>query len=385
MSMFQGFARVWTPVELSKRLRRRPLSRVVAGERIVLFRDAQGRAAALLDRCPHRGVALSLGGVTAEGQLECPFHGWRFDAAGQCTHVPFNPKARCEQLSATALPTRELAGLLWIYTAPGVDAPDEPVLDESLTSAEFVRFAQIKTWQAHWTRAMENMLDMPHLPFVHRTTIGSDLKKRMRPDSEMRTEWIPTEHGGQIRSTVDGLDGGALLEFVRPNRMALHIPIPGRRLRMHVACVPAEANQTRMVLITTRDFLRWLPTGPIDNWMNARIALQDQAIVESSQPPEVPPPGQERSVASDKPTLQFRKYYFETLRDSQVAAPGRLVSLGRRPASASVDASAIDAEREDGGIAGAASGLDSDGDLPKPGHEQVDRRDAVLAGASGRG
>jgi phenylpropionate dioxygenase-like ring-hydroxylating dioxygenase large terminal subunit len=40
------------------------------------FHDGVG---ALLDRCPHRGVALSLGTIT-DGCLACPFHGWRFGA-----------------------------------------------------------------------------------------------------------------------------------------------------------------------------------------------------------------------------------------------------------------------------------------------------------------
>jgi phenylpropionate dioxygenase-like ring-hydroxylating dioxygenase large terminal subunit len=336
--MFKGFAQVWTPVERSRRLRRRPLALTVAGERIVLFRDGKGQAAALIDRCPHRGVALSLGQVDQEGRIECPFHGWRFAGDGRCLHVPLNPKARCEQLSATALPVREIGGLIWIYTAPGAQAPCEPVLDESLGSSGFVRFVLIQHWKAHWTRAMENMLDMPHLPFVHRTTIGRDLRVRLRPDSEMRVEWEASEHGGVVHSTMDGLDGGGTLEFTRPNRMMLTIPIPGKRLRLHVACVPIRENETRMILITARDFLRWLPSGPIDNWMNARIALQDQAIVESSQPTEIPPPAQERSVASDKPTLQFRKYYFETLRESQAQLPQRLVSLGKTPPASALDA-----------------------------------------------
>lgn len=339
--MFEGFAQVWTPVELSRRLRRRPLPLVVAGERIVLFRDEGGRATALIDRCPHRGVALSLGRVD-RGHIECPFHGWRFAGDGRCTHVPLNPGARCDLLSAMALPTRELGGLIWIYTAPGTQAPCEPVVDESLQSSGFVRFITVQTWRAHWTRAMENMLDMPHLPFVHRTTIGRDLTRRLRPDSEMRTEWTPSEHGGQIRASMDGFDDGASLEFTRPNRMMLTIPIPGKRLRLHVACVPISDNETRMILITARDFLRWLPSGPIDNWMNARIALQDQAVVESSQPAEVPPPGQERSVASDKPTLQFRKYYFETLRGSGVPPAQRLITLGKEPASAATPAADLD-------------------------------------------
>jgi phenylpropionate dioxygenase-like ring-hydroxylating dioxygenase large terminal subunit len=54
---------------------------------LVLFRS-QGRAAALLDRCPHRNVPLSLGRVLADGRLECAYHGWQFDYEGVCRKIP---------------------------------------------------------------------------------------------------------------------------------------------------------------------------------------------------------------------------------------------------------------------------------------------------------
>src|SRR5215207_11581694 len=65
----------------------RPLARVIAGVPVVLFRS-QGRAAALVDRCPHRNVPLSLGRVLADGRLECAYHGWQFDCQGVCRKVP---------------------------------------------------------------------------------------------------------------------------------------------------------------------------------------------------------------------------------------------------------------------------------------------------------
>src|SRR5262245_31784146 len=64
-----------------------PISRSILGVPLVLFREQGGRAAALLDRCPHRNVPLSLGRV-AEGQLECAYHGWRFDGTGACRAIP---------------------------------------------------------------------------------------------------------------------------------------------------------------------------------------------------------------------------------------------------------------------------------------------------------
>jgi phenylpropionate dioxygenase-like ring-hydroxylating dioxygenase large terminal subunit len=292
---------------------------VVAGQRIVLFRGKEQEAAALIDRCPHRGVALSGGHVDAGGAIVCPFHGWRFTTTGNCAEVPLNPQAKCERLGATALPVRELGGLVWIYT--GLEGAGEPVLPEALADRRNVLTGLRVQWKAHWTRAMENMLDMPHLPYVHRTTIGAGLRRRMKPTSEMVVSWEPTENGGRITNTLDGESGGAGIEFIRPNAMVLHIMDPesagGRLWRLHVYCVPAGPNEVRVFIVQARNFLEHLPFGAaIFNFMNGRIALQDQPVVESSDPPEVPPPGDEKSVASDRGTLQFRKYYYDVLRPS---------------------------------------------------------------------
>ena len=128
---FDGFADVWTPVCLRRRIGRKPVRVVIANEPLVLFRDGRGGLGALLDRCPHRGVALSLGRVVADGTLECPFHGWRFDVAGANRAVPLNPEARCETLGAMAIPVREIGDLVWVYTHPkAMDVP-EPVVPES--------------------------------------------------------------------------------------------------------------------------------------------------------------------------------------------------------------------------------------------------------------
>src|SRR6185437_2971506 len=192
---FDGFADVWTPVLLKRKLARRPVRVVVAGEPIVLFRDNRGAVGALFDRCPHRGVALSLGKVLDDGTLECPFHGWRFDVAGANRHVPLNPEARCENLSATPLPVCEVGDLIWVHTRPDAQPPSPPVVPESLTDPRLARTYIERDWACHWTRAMENMLDSPHLPFVHRKTIGGFYRRRMTPASRMDIRWEDTDFG----------------------------------------------------------------------------------------------------------------------------------------------------------------------------------------------
>lgn len=315
-SVFKDFANVWSPVILASRLSTKPLPVRFAGENLVFFRDAQGVAHALLDRCPHRGVKLSLGEVTKEGCLRCPFHAWEFAGDGTATHIPLNPDAKKERLGATGLPTREIGGVLWVYTAPGAEAPNEPTVPDGLTMDGVARTFLEVDWNADWTRAMENMLDWPHLPFVHAGTIGRDLKKRVRAGARMDIVWEDRPWGAHTTSTIDGKPQEGALDFRAPNAMHLHIPTGKRTLGLMSACVPIDDASTRMLLITARDFLRARVFDRFFHWANHRVAVEDQAVVESSSPSEVPHAGDERSVRTDEPTLKFRKLYRDQLQHS---------------------------------------------------------------------
>ncbi len=311
--MFENFANVWTPVLETRRLGREPVQVELAGEGIVLFRGEGTRIGALIDRCPHRAVKLSLGRIGADGCLECPFHGWRFAPDGSNRHVPMNPDAKIELLGATPLPVRVLGDLVWVYTAPGRDAPVEPVPPDGLIAPGLARTYVTRLWDCHWTRAMENMLDSPHLPFVHRKTIGKPLVRRMSPQSRMDISWEDTPWGGRAVAQLDGV-GGGVLDFYRPNMMALTIPIPNRHFRIHALVVPAGPDKTRLTVVASRDFMRLGLFDPLFRTSSAKIADEDKAVLESSPPGEVPPAAQERSVQTDRATLQFRKYYYEDLR-----------------------------------------------------------------------
>lgn len=310
--MFDDFANIWTIVALSQELGRdAAMPLVVARERVVLFRNEAGTAAALIDRCPHRGVALSLGKVR-EGIIECPFHGWQFDSAGRNCHVPWNPDAKRENLGATVLPVREAGGLVWLYT--GFNPETEPAPSETLLETDVVLCSQSADWQVHWTRAMENMLDSPHLPFVHRKTIGRFTTSYL--PGRMNLEWNVTDYGAQIIGRIEGKETPSRLDYRYPNVMELFIDPPGKRFHMLAICLPTGENQTRLTIITMRNFARSKLLDPLFRRSNRKIALEDQAILESSQPSEVPNAAQEKSVRTDRPTLAFRKLYFERLKGS---------------------------------------------------------------------
>lgn len=314
--MFKGFANVWTPLIEAGAVGAKPMRVDLAGEGLVLFRGEGRRIGALVDRCPHRGVRLSLGQVGRDGCLECPFHGWRFAADGANRGVPLNPDAKLDQLAATPVPVRVVGDMVWVYTAPGHDAPSEPVAPEGLIRTDLRRTYVSRVWACHWTRATENMLDSPHLPFVHRRTIGKPLLRRMTPSSQMDVTWEDQPWGGRSSARLDGVDGGGVLEFFQPNMMALTIPIPNRHFRIHALVIPVSETQTRLVVATSRNFVKMGAMDFAFRKSSARIADEDKAVVESSPPGAVPRAGEERSVKTDRATLQFRKYYHDVLASS---------------------------------------------------------------------
>src|SRR5919197_3616893 len=117
----------------SRDLRRRTLAVTIQGVPIVLFRRADGRPGALEDRCPHRNAPLSAGRVR-HGELECGYHGWRFDDRGTCVAVPglaTPPEARATQ--AVAFPSREQDGYVWVYSSPGSEPRGAPFAFPHLT------------------------------------------------------------------------------------------------------------------------------------------------------------------------------------------------------------------------------------------------------------
>jgi phenylpropionate dioxygenase-like ring-hydroxylating dioxygenase large terminal subunit len=142
----------------------------------------------------------------------------------------------------------------------------------------------------------------------------------------MEVDWEPTDYGGRVLSRIADVRDMATLDFFKPNMMVLNIPMPGKVFRMHALCVPVDQKKVRMIVIGARTFATFSWLNPLFNWSNQRIVNEDQAVVESSDPVEVPPASHEVSVRTDKATLQFRKYYYETLKPS-TTPPKRQLSV----------------------------------------------------------
>jgi len=138
---------------------------------LVLFRDAAGTPHALVDRCPHRNVPLSLGRVLPDGTLQCGYHGWCFDGGGRCTAVPALDglaSAEPSPRDATARPVRERDGFVWVWgsatTPPSREPFALPQLGQGRNVGEVI-FQRDMECTVH--ASVENALDVPHTAFLH--------------------------------------------------------------------------------------------------------------------------------------------------------------------------------------------------------------------------
>jgi phenylpropionate dioxygenase-like ring-hydroxylating dioxygenase large terminal subunit len=167
----------WYPVAWSRELKPgRTLAVRFAGDPIVLVRPKDPAAAvfALADRCAHRQVPLSKGMV--EGcAIRCGYHGWAYNAAGDCTDVPYLGKDKLPN-GVRAYPCREVGGLILVF-------PGDPALAEAAAFPELGSVANpaYKTRRfgrvvgCHYSFMHENLMDMNH-QFLHRKQMG-----QMRP------------------------------------------------------------------------------------------------------------------------------------------------------------------------------------------------------------
>ena len=158
----QGLVQAWHPIAYRREVKDRPLAVRLMDRRLVLFAGENGLAL-LEDRCPHRGVPLSAGRVCA-GQIECPYHGWRFDHAGQCRKVAGS--ADPAGARATSLPVREYAGLVWT-TLSNDPAPFPELPGEVFDPVHDSFWWHLPPSRGSIGDAIENLLDPMHSYFLH--------------------------------------------------------------------------------------------------------------------------------------------------------------------------------------------------------------------------
>lgn len=184
----------WYIACTSRDLRRRPLQVRLLSRDLVLFRSADGTPAALENRCAHRGMPLAAGKVHGDS-LQCPYHGWRYDAAGKAVDIPAMPgfEACADRIGVPAYRCLERQGYVWVCpgSEPAAEQPPElPYWGES----GWTSFRLFNRFEAPVESCLENFLDCPHATFVHR-------------------HWFRAPTNREVGCRVRGLEDGAVAEY----------------------------------------------------------------------------------------------------------------------------------------------------------------------------
>ena len=168
--MGEVLRRHWHPIPGVDELDRHAIKAVrLLGEDLVLFKDLSGHYGLIDRHCAHRRADLSYGFVEATG-IPCNYHGWQFNAQGQCVAAPFedqvDPQCRLRQkVQLKAYPVQAKAGLLWAYLGP-LPAPGLPDWEPFHWQNGFVQavFAEVP---CNWLQTQENSIDPVHFEWMH--------------------------------------------------------------------------------------------------------------------------------------------------------------------------------------------------------------------------
>ena len=167
---------------------------------IVTFRDETGRCVALLDRCAHRNAPLSAGRVVG-GRVQCHYHGWQFDGAGECKAVPgLCGAAEHPARRVPSFACRESQGWVWVYSEPDVRPDSNPYVIPCADEPGYVTIREHIEMPGPLDAVAENALDVPHTAFVHAGLFRSNADR------------------SAIEVVVRSVDGGVEAEYVGEQR-----------------------------------------------------------------------------------------------------------------------------------------------------------------------
>lgn len=254
---------VWYAACLTKDLQKgKMVKRVVLGEPLVLYRTQTGEAKILRDICPHRGIPLSYGRLI-DDQIECPYHGWKFNCEGTCTEIPslvpdqdLDPK----KIKVRAYQSFERQGVVWVFMnekSSGKLAdiefkiPPVPQLQALPENAQ-PKVALNEMFSCHVDHAVIGLMDPAHGPFIHKSWMWRSKKSiltKMKKFAPVPFGFQMVRHSPSKNSKAYKILGGAPtteITFTLPSVRVEHIQVGKRNLYSFTLLTPVTENQTRI-------------------------------------------------------------------------------------------------------------------------------------------
>jgi phenylpropionate dioxygenase-like ring-hydroxylating dioxygenase large terminal subunit len=283
---------------------------------MVFFRSSKGVLACVTDRCAHRGASLAKGCVKKDN-IQCPFHGIEYDANGKCVHIPSEGRSSKKDYSRFNLKqwiVREIGGIVFLWYGDA-EPVGEPNVFDIITDPFFTYDHTEDTWDVDYSRVIENQLDVSHLPFVHRTTIGRGNKTLVNgpktvwiDDTTLQTSANNEKDIGQIPLTdEDSIIKTTNLNFKFPNMWLNHV---SDKIQILAFFIPVDDEHS---IIALRFYNKITGKRPIDKciaWLGSRanriIEQQDKRIVNTQIPKKTHLKMGEKLLLADKPIIDYR-------------------------------------------------------------------------------
>lgn len=378
------FRRYWIPAAVLEEIAEpggAPVRVGLLGEKLVAFRDPDGRAGLMKEHCPHRGASLAYG-RNEIGGLRCLYHGWKMGHDGQLLDLPAEPPGTKMRNAFTqrAYPVREAGGILWAYMGPADKEPPFPRFPwMDLPEGQLL---VVKMYQdCNYLQGLEGDLDPAHPNYLHKD-FDEEIARQSwtgagwQSISDLMSDGSPAIHVeetpqlmrvGAVRKTADpGMAYVRTTEWVAP--FYTHIATGPHESQLFKAWLPID-DETCFTFYIHHDsskrldvpaiYANWghqsaLPgyrtphtvdnmhlqdrqlmrTGNFSGVMGA--AIQDRAVQESMG--RIFDRTQEHLGTSDKAVVYYRRLILRTLQDMDEgkSLPGQAPDMDLRQRAASV-------------------------------------------------
>lgn len=309
----------WYGILESKEIKgSKPVGVTRLGEKLVLWRNANGTLNCISDQCCHRGAALHEGKIIHD-TVRCPFHGFAYDASGKVVLIPANGSSMpvADRYHVRAFNVTEQHGFVWLWNGEYSDdlpeVPFFPYLRQGFTYGGFS-----ETWPVHYTRAIENQLDVVHLPFVHGNSIGRGNKTVVNGPVVTWEDNLMTFYVNNITDdgTVKPLKPEEIQDY--EDLFSLQLQMPNmwqnrisKDVRIVAVFAPVDEGNTRIYLRFYQRFmkapvLRQMVNG-LSNISNKYILHQDRRVVLTQIPKKTELKMGENLIQGDAPIIEYRK------------------------------------------------------------------------------
>ena len=146
-----------------------PMRLMLLGEKFVAFRDTNGKVGVMDHRCPHRCASLFFG-RNEEGGIRCVYHGWKFDADGNCldmANVPPHQDFK-HKVHAKSYKTAERSGVVWVFMGDQANIPNLPDIEATLVPDDDAVSVFVQR-ECNYLQGLEGSIDTSHAGFLHGT------------------------------------------------------------------------------------------------------------------------------------------------------------------------------------------------------------------------